>query len=264
MEEVDSELRPDVMTALVAAVTDQKESLKDVRDQPPELSLSEAERLLEEDGISNEALYLRDAGLLGTGSSEKTVTLVLNPDIAPEAAKVRDLYRERYSSFAELAEAEEYMKFEAPDGWPIWEGPEKNEKVNGTVSYEEHLGSLCAVLSVYGEERIENDEVAEYTIETIEEEVSLEGYEPDFDVKQNLEILEQLGYIEKYRTEQKDVYRLADNEAVKSDAEKITEFRDEIYSEIPQNMAVAFEKADQVEMQQKGVNLVQRPGTQAQ
>lgn len=263
MEEIDNRLREDVITALVAAVTDQKETLRHVKRNPPELTLSEAEQLLEKGELSNEAAYLRDSGVIKTEITEEEVNLVLNPDIAPEAAEVREL-KEQYGGLPELAESGEYMKFEAPYEWPIWEGPEANEKAKGIVSYEKNLGGLCALLSMYGEERREQDRLTEYSVDAMEEAVSLEGYEPDFDVEQNLEILEQLGYVERHSTEHVDVYRLADDEVAKEDAEKIAKFREEIYSDTPQNMAVAFERADRAEMQQKGVNLVERPETQVQ
>ena len=262
-KEIENSLREDVITALVAAVTDQEENLRYVREDPPELTLSEAEQLLEKDGISNEAAYLRDSGVIRTEVTEEEVKLILNPDIAPQAAQVRDL-KEKYGGLSELAESGEYMKFEAPYEWEVWEGPEKKDEVRGALSYEEQLGNLCALLSMYGEERRDQERLTEFSVDAMEEAVSLEGYDPEFDVEQNLEILEQLGYVERYSTGNLDVYRLTDDEKAKDDAEKIADFREEIYSDIPQNMAVAFERADRVEIQQKGVNLVERPEKQIQ
>lgn len=261
--EIENTLREDVITALLAAVTEQKENLRYVRKDPPELTLSEAEELLEKEEVSNEAAYLRDSGVIRTEISEEEVNLILNPDIAPEAADVREL-KEKYGGLPELADSGEYMKFEAPYNWPVWEGPEPNERIRGTVSYDENLGSLCALLSMYGEERREEDRLTEYSIDAMEDAVSVEGYEPDFDVERNLEILDQLGYLERHSTDHVDVYRLANDTFAKEDAEKIAEFREEIYSDIPQDMAAAFEKADRLKMQQKGVNLVQKPEKQTQ
>lgn len=39
----------------------------------------------------------------------------------------------------------------------------------------------------------------------------------------------------------------------------IVEHRDRVFSGYPQNMALAYEEADRVELEEKGVKLVQKP-----
>jgi len=54
-------------------------------------------------------------------------------------------------------------------------------------------------------------------------------------------------------------YRLADDEEVRLDALDIAEFRNKIFSGYPHNMTIAYEEADRVELEDRGVKLVQKP-----
>lgn len=254
------------LTAVVAALGDQKEVLehRDVN-RPPRLELEELKAELDED-ISNEVAYLRDAGIVSTEVLEdKTVEIKLNPDLEDKASEITDLLYEDYGGFlGVLASSDEYMDFEPPDGWPRWEGPEQNDLAEGTVDYSKNMGPLCAVMSTYGEERLRGANITEYSVEAMREQFSLENFEIELDIKEHLETLERLGYVEKHSTRFDDVYRLADDEEVKTDAEMIAEHRNEIFSEYPQNMALAYEEADRTELAEKGVKLVQRPEKQVQ
>ena len=54
-------------------------------------------------------------------------------------------------------------------------------------------------------------------------------------------------------------YRIADDEEVRLDALDIAEFRNKIFSGYPRNMVIAYEEADRVELEDRGVKLVQKP-----
>jgi hypothetical protein len=261
MSKTERSLRTGALTAVVAALGDQEELLKfRDRDRAPRLELEEIKTELDSD-ISNEVAYLRDAGIVSTETfQDETVEVKLNPDVAGKASEMKDLmYEEFDGSLQALASSNEYMKFEAPDEWPVWEGPERNELAEGFVDYSRELGPLCAVMSMYGEDRLMGADTSEYSVGAMEEMFSLEDYELQLDLEDYLETLERIGYVEKHHTGLNNVYRLVDDEDVKNDAEMIAEHRDEVFSGYPQNMAFAYEEADRVELAEKGVKLAQRP-----
>lgn len=265
MEEPDTSLRSGAITAVVAALGDQREILesKDV-ERAPRLELEELKAELDRD-ISNEVAYLRDAGIVFTETLEETVMIKLNPDVEDKASEMKELmYDEFNGSLRAISMSDTYMKFEAPERWPVWEGPDRDEPLEGSVDYMKNLGSLCAVMSMYGEEIRHGSEVTEYSVEALEDSFSLDDYDLEMDLEEHLETLERLGYVEKHHTGLNDVYRLADDEEVKLDAKMIAEHRDEVFSGYPQNMAFAYEEADRQELTQKGVKLVQKPETQIQ
>jgi hypothetical protein len=267
-QELDTERRQGVMTAVVAALSEQTEHLK-YRDfdRPPRLELEEIKDALEDEEVGNEVAYLRDAGVVSTeGFQDGTLMVKLNPDVAGFAADLKDFMYERLDgSVRALASSDEYLDFEAPEGWPEWDEAERNDLAEGGfVDYSRNLGPLCAVLSIYGEERLRGADLTEYSVEALADCFSLDGYDLEIEVEKQLEILDRLGYVERYSTGLGDVYRLADNREVKQDAERIAEFRDDTFSGYPQHMALAYEEADRQELAEKGVKLVQRPETQVQ
>jgi len=261
MEKRDNGLRSGVLTAVLAALGDQKEILERDQDRAPRLELEEIKAELDRE-VSNEIAYLRDAGIVSTRVEDETVEIKLNSKVSSEASEIKELmYEEFGGSLEALATSGEYMDFEPPSGeWSLWEGPERNDLATGSVDYEENLGSLCAVVSMYGEERLQGADITEYSVGALEERLSLDGYELELDLKEHLETLERLGYVEKHSTDFNDVYRLASDEEVKTDAEMIAEHRNEVFSGHPENMAFAYEEGDRVELEKKGVKLVQRPG----
>ena len=262
----ENDLRTGALTAVVAALGDQKELLKfRDKDRAPRLELEEIKAELDSD-ISNEIAYLRDAGIVSTKTfPDETVEVKLNPDVAGKASEMKELMYEKFDgSLQALASSDEYMKFEAPDEWPVWEGPERNELAEGFVDYSRELGPLCAVMSMYGEDRLMGANTSEYSVEALEDGFSLDDYEADMDLERYLETLESLGYVEKRFTGLNHVYRLANDEEVKTDAEMIAEHRDESFSGHPQDMVLAYKEADRMELAEKGVKLVQRPETQVQ
>jgi hypothetical protein len=265
--EFDTERRQGVMSAVVAALSEEKEHLKyrDI-DRPPRLELKELKAELGDEDVGNEVAYLRDAGVVSTETfQDETVMVKLNPDLAGFAADLKDyMYEEFNGSVRALASSDEYLDFEAPEDWPQWEVPGRNDLAEGSVEYSKNLGPLCAVLSMYGAERLSGAGLTEYSVNAIEDSFSLEGYDTEIDVEKHLNILDRLGYVERYSTGLGDVYRLADDEEVKQDAEDIAEFRNNEFSGYPQNMAFAYEEDDRQELAEKGVKLVQRPETQVQ
>lgn len=250
------------MSAVVAALSKQKEHLKH-RDleRAPRLELEEIKAELDDKDVGNEVAYLRDAGVVSTETfQDETVMVKLNPEIAGFAADIKDfMYEEFNGSVRALAASEEYLDFQAPNGWPEWNGPDLNEGIDKKINYEKYLGPLCAVLSIYGEDRLNGADRTEYSVEGMEEAFSFEGYEVRLDIERQMEILEQLGYLERYKSGSRGVYRLSDDEEVKIDARQIAEFRNKIFSGQPQNLALAYEEADRLELEEKGVKLVQRP-----
>ncbi len=253
------------MTAVVAALSEQEDHLKYRNlERPPRLELEELKAALDDEELGNEVAYLRDAGVVSTEAfQDETLTVKLNPEVAGFAADLKDfMYEEFNGSVRALAASDQYLDFEAPESWPEWDGPERNDLAEGFVDYSRNLGPMCAVLSMYGEERLHGADLPEYSPESLEDAMSLDGYELDIDVERQLEILEQLGYMERHSTGLADVYRLADDREVKQDAEDIAEFRDDIFSGRPENMALAYEEADRHELAEKGVRLVRRPEEQ--
>lgn len=252
------------MTAVVAALGDQKELLK-FRDETrdPRLELGELRDELDRD-ISNEIAYLRDAGVVSTKVfQDDTVEVKLNPDLASQASQMKELmYDEFDGSLKTLAASDEYMDFDQIN-WPRWEGPDLREAEDISMEYSD-MGPLCAVMSMYGEERLRGAAITEYSVGALEESFSLEDYELQLDLEDHLETLERLGYVEKHHTGLNNVYRLVDDEEVKNDAEMIAEHRDEAFSGYPQNMALAYEEADRIQLAEKGVKLVQRPEEKVQ
>lgn len=266
MSERENGLRTGALTAVVAALGDQGELLSSRgEERPPRLELEELRAELDRE-ISNEIAYLRDAGVVSTETfQDETVMVKLNSEMSDEASEMKELmYQEFHGSLKALSGSSEYMKFEAPDDWPVWEGPDRNDLVDGSVDYSGDLGPLCAVMSMYGEERLQGADITEYSVEALENRFSMEDYELDIDLEEHLETLERLGYVEKHFTGLNNVYRLADDEEVKTDAEMIASHRDEVFSGYPQNMAFAYEEADRMELAEKGVKLVQRPEKQVQ
>ncbi|AOV94577.1 hypothetical protein AQV86_01465 [Nanohaloarchaea archaeon SG9] len=266
MEKREKKLRTGALSAVVAALGDQKELIKfRDSDRSPRLELREIKAELDED-ISNEVAYLRDAGIVSTESFQnETVEVKLNPEFAFQASEMKDLmYEEFNGSLEALAASSEYMKFEAPDDWPLWEGPERNDLAQGSVDYRRNMGALCAVMSLYGEERLRGANITEYSTRAMEDQFSLDEYEVEIDLEKHLQTLERLGYVERHSKGLNDIYRLADNQQVKRDAKMIAEYRDKIFSGYPQNMAFAYEEADRVELSDKGVKLVERPEKQLQ
>ena len=260
MEEIDNELRQGVLTGIFAALSGEEFSEVGDSSRSSVRELDDIKSLLDRE-VSNEVAYLRDAGIVSTETfPDGTVDVKLNSELASQAFQVAKRLEEDYeSSIQKIADSDEYLDFKAPDEWPDWSGPERNDEADGFVSYDQNLGPLCAVLSAYGEERLRGADITEYSLEAIRDAFSLDGYEPSIDLERNMRILEQAGYIEKHATQFNDVYRLADDEDVKNDAEMIAEFRNRIFSGLPQNMALAYEEADRVELEDKGVKLVQRP-----
>lgn len=264
MQERNNELRSGALTAVVAALGDQKELLKfRDKDRDPRLELEELRDELDDD-ISNEIAYLRDAGVVSTeGFQDETVEVKLNPDLAPQASEMKELmYDEFDGSLKALAASDEYMDFESVE-WPLWEGPDRRDSEEISMEYSD-MGPLCAVMSMYGEERLNGADITEYSVGALEESFSLDDYDLELDLEEHLETLERLGYVEKHHTGLNNVYRLVDDEDVKNDAEMIAEHRDEVFSGYPQNMALAYEEADRMELEEKGVKLVQRPRKQVQ
>lgn len=265
MVEIDDELQSGALTAVVAALGDQKELLEfRDKDRSPHLELEELKDELDQD-ISNEVSYLRDSGIVSTEVfQDETVEVKLNPDLTPQASEMKKLmYNEFDGSLKSLAHSDEYMDFDHVE-WARWEGPEQNNFVTGSVDYGKNMGSLCAIMSLYGEERLKGAGITEYSVDALQERFSLEDYELEFNLENRLETLELLGYVEKHHTGLNDVYRLAGDEEVKVDAEMIAEHRNDVFSGYPQNMVLAYEEADRMELAEKGVKLVQRPGKQAQ
>lgn len=256
------------MTAVVAALSEQKEHLKYRNlDRPPRLELEELKDVLDDDEVGNEVAYLRDAEVVSTETfQDETLMVELNPAVAGFAADLKEFMYERFDgSVRALAASDEYLNFEAPDGWPDWDEAERNDLAEeGFVDYSRNLGPLCAVLSIYGEERLRGADLTEYSVEALEDSFSLDGYDLEIDVGKQLEILDRLGYVERYSTDLGGVYRLADDRKVKQDAEEIAEFRDDTFSGYPQKMALAYEESDRQELAEKDVKLVQRPETQIQ
>lgn len=264
MQEPENSLRSGALTAVVAALGGEGELLKfQDKDRDPRLELQELKAELDRD-ISNEVAYLRDAGVVSTETfSDETVMVRLNPEMSDEASEMKELMYQRFNdSLKSLSHSEEYMKFEAPDEWPVWEGPDRSELAEGSIDYSKNLGPLCAVMSMYGEERLQGADLTEYSVDAMEDSFSLDDYELQLDLEDHLETLERLGYVEKRFTGLNSVYRLADDEEVKLDAEIIAQHRDEVFSGYPQNMALAYEEADRQELAEKGVKLVQRPEAQ--
>lgn len=260
MEEIDNELRQGVLTGIFVALNGEEHSEFQDSSSSSIRKLEEIKSLLDEE-VSNEVAYLRDAGIVSTETyPDGTVDIELNSELTEQASHIAERLEENYgNSIQEIADSDEYLGFKAPEGWPDWSGPRRKDETDGSISYDQTLGPLCAVLSVYGEERLRGADITEYSLEAMSKAFSLEEYELSIDLERNLEILEQAGYIEKHSTHFNDVYRLADDKNVKNDAEMIAEFRNRIFSGHPQNMALAYEEADRIELEDKGVKLVQRP-----
>jgi hypothetical protein len=266
-QEIDSKRRQGVTTAVVATLSDRKENPQGKSpERPPRMELEEIKAELDDEDVGNEVAYLRDAGVVSTETpSEDTVMIKLNPSVTDHTEElINHMYREFDGFVKRLAASDEYLDFEAPNGWPEWEGPERNELAEGLVDYENNMGYLCAVLSIYGEERLQDEDLIQYSVEDIEDEMNLDNQDTDIDAERQLEILEQLGYVERHSKEPLDVYRLADDSEVKRDAERLARFKNDTFSGFPQNMAVAYEEEDRQELEDKGVKLVQRPGKHTQ
>lgn len=265
MEKRDNGIRRGALTAVVAALGDQKEILESRnQERTPRLELEEIKAELDRE-ISNEIAYLRETGIISTKVQEETVEIELNPEADQKASEMKEMmYNHFGGSLKALATSDEYMDFEPPNGWPLWEGPETNDLAKGSIDYGQNLGPLCAIMSMYGEERLQGADITEYSLEALEDGFSLESYEPELDLKPHLDTLERLGYLERHSTDLIDVYRLADDEEAKMDAEMIAQHRNEVFSGYPQNMAFAYDEADRVELENEGVKLVQRPEKQIQ
>lgn len=263
MVEVNNCLRSSVLSGLLAALGEQDSHLRYRRpENPSSLELKEIQELLETRDLGNEVAYLRDAGVVTTETfSDGTVKVSMNPEISFQAAEIKQRLHEEYDGDLErLVGSGEYLDFEAPDGWPSWEGPEFNDPVDVSADYGKNMGPLCAVMSMYGEERLQGADITEYSVNALKESFSLDDHELELDLESHLETLERLGYVERHYKGLNNVYRLADDEEVKEDAERIAEHRDRVFSGYPQNMALAYEEADRVELEEKGVKLVQRSG----
>lgn len=262
MAERNNRLRSGVLSGILAALGEQESHLKYRRlENPSSIELEDMQELLETYDLGNEVAYLRDADIVTTETfSDGTVKISMNPEISFQAAELKQkLHEEHDGDLEKLIESGEYPDFEAPDDWPSWEGPDFNDPVNISADYRKNMGSLCAVMSMYGEERLQGADVTEYSVEAMEESFSLDDHELELDLESRLETLERFGYVERHYTGLNHVYRLADDEEVKTDAEMIAEHRDRVFSGYPQNMALAYEEADRVELEEKGVKLVQKP-----
>lgn len=179
-------MRRGVLSGILAALGEQDEHLKYRRlENPSSLELEEIQELLENRDLGNEVTYLRDAGIVVTETfSDGTVKVTMNPEISFHAAELKQRLHDEYDgNLNKLVESGDYLDFEAPDEWPTWEGPDFNDPVNISADYRKNMGSLCAVMSMYGEERLQGADVTEYSVDAMEESFSLDDHELELILK---------------------------------------------------------------------------------
>lgn len=211
-----------------------------------------------EQSVGYELLYLRDRSVIEIEKNSEKIVAKLNPEAKSDAENLAEELEAEYSDdFSQMAE-EHTPKFIAYPEDLNWPEPEEIEELEGSIEHQ-NIGELCAVLSIYGEEVLKGKRQPEYTQEKVLSQFELDGYNLEIDIEERLDVLEQLGYLERASRMQEDFYRLADDEEVRLDAPDIAEFRNEIFSGYPRNMAIAYEEADRVELENKGVRLVQKP-----